>query len=112
MQRIRLLVATFASFSLAACASTLYEGRLAWGDGWRQARVTAIGEGANFKNKVAKNCTLPLPSDQRYVTVRLGLSGRGLWRTVPIPTESSWGEGDRVYINVLDCSASLVPRSN
>lgn len=110
MKRIGLLLIPLVGLLLAGCANSLYEGRYAWGDGWRLGRITATGVGAGFQNKLAKNCTAPLSVDQRFVTVRLGESGRGFWRTVPIPTKSSWSVGDWLYINVLDCSAPLTPR--
>ena len=104
------LVIAIAGLSLTGCANDLYEGRYAWSDGWRLGRITETGVGLDFQKGLAKNCNATLPADQRFAIVRLG-SGRGFWRTVPIPSDASWKENDALYINVLDCKAPLIPRS-
>jgi len=106
------LLVSIAGLSVAGSANGSLDGRYTWGVGWRLGRITAIGVGSDFQEKLAKNCNATLPADQRFAKVRLGGSGHGFWRTVPIQSDAPWRENDGLYINVLDCDAPLIPRLN
>lgn len=102
------------SLLVAGCASSIYEGRYAWGDGWRQGKVTAVGEGPVFAKELAKNCKVDSerPSaSQRYATIRYTRMSRSSWRIVPVATDAHWKVDDLLYVNVLDCKVVLQART-
>lgn len=110
MKKLRLLIsAVFFTFALAGCASSVYEGRYAWGDGWREGEITAV----EAVGEVKKECMGAVSSsaEQRFVTIRYIRMGRNAWRTVPIPAEAPWKIGDLLYINVVDCKVGLQSRA-
>lgn len=122
MKKLFLLLTT--ALGLAGCASSVYEGRYAWDDGWRQGTVAAVGIGPKFSERVAKNCAADQngsSTSQRYLTVRILtfqiLTGRGSrmengeWRTVPISADARWKIDDPLYVNVSNCKIALQPRA-
>ena len=98
---------------LSGCANTVYEGRLSWQDGWRVGTVIAVGEGAIFADKLAKNCkNMLVTQSTRYATISYRpVTGR-IWLTVPIPVDSPLKLDDSVVVNVLDCSNRVERRSS
>ena len=109
------MVALVAAAVLSGCATQRDSdgGRFAWQDGWRMSTVIAVGEGAVFADKLAKNCkNMPVTPATRYATISYRpVSGR-IWFTVPIPIDSPLKPGDFVVVNVLDCSKRVEPRSS
>lgn len=108
-------VVLLAAGFLSGCANTVYEGRFSWENGWRQGRVTAVGDGPIFAEKHANSCknakSAPLQS-VRYVTITYRpVTGRA-WITVPVPENASLKSDDLVYVNVFDCSKRVEPRSS
>ena len=120
---LALMLASIVSLVISGCASSVYQGKYAWDDGWRQGKVTAVGTGVPFAEKVGGNCTKEgafLPQ-QRYATIRYTMGSRGSWRkvpiasneisrTVPIASDSHWKVNDLLYINISDCKADLQAR--
>ena len=110
MKKLRLLIsAVFFTFILAGCASSVYEGRYPWGDGWREGEITAV----EAVGEVKKECTgaVSPSAEQRFVTIRYSRMGRSAWRTVQTSVDANWKIGDLLYINVSDCSAGLQSRA-
>ena len=104
-----------ASALLSGCATQREsnEGQFSWQDGWRMGTVIAVGEGAVFADKLAKNCkNMPATQSTRYATISYKpVTGR-IWLTVPIPADSSLKPNDFVVVNVLDCSKRVERRSS
>jgi hypothetical protein len=91
---------------LSGCANPIYEGRLAWEDGWREGVVTSVGGGSAFTEKLSSNCknvnTSALQST-RYATItHKPVTGR-VWLTVPVAEDVPLKPNDLVYVNVFDC---------
>jgi len=113
--RFGLITVLLLSLMATGCASGIvYEGGYAFSDGWRPGRVTAVGEGAVFTENLHENCKAEnqQPSAiQRYVTLRYTRAGHLARRSFPIAKDASWKVDDLVYVNVMDCKASLQVRT-
>jgi outer membrane murein-binding lipoprotein Lpp len=100
---------------IAGCANPIYDGRLAWEDGWREGTVTAVGEGSAFAEKLSSNCKNVNASalqSARYATItHKPVTGR-VWLTVPITSDASVKINDLVYVNVRDCSKRVERRKD
>ncbi|MDO9167418.1 MAG: hypothetical protein Q7U13_15055 [Rhodoferax sp.] len=99
---------------LSGCASSLYEGRLSWEDGWREGKITEVGQGATMAETLAENCRfVPLIRSEgvQYVTIQYRNNSRPVWRTVPTPADSHWKVNDLVYVNPKDCSSPVERRA-
>lgn len=112
---LRIAAVLIASALLSGCATQREsnEGRFSWNDGWRMGTVIAVGEGAIFTDKLAKNCkNMPVTQSTRYATISYRpVTGR-IWLTVPIPVDSPLKADDFVVVNVLDCSKRVEARSS
>lgn len=102
-----------ASGLLSGCASSSTGGRFLWQDGWRKGTVTAVGDGAVFAEKLAKDCKNTQSSQSqstRYATIVYRPTNLRVWLTVPISADASIKPDDSVYVNVLDCSKRVERR--
>lgn len=99
-----------AAGTVAGCASTMYEGRLAWEDGWRKGAVTELGEGVAMTERMTEACRPPATTSttaQRYATIKYRRDRRYSWRTVAIPPDARLAIGDVVYVNAGDCMVPI-----
>lgn len=102
-----------ASALLSGCASSSNAGRFSWQDGWREGTVTAVGEGAFFEEKLAKECNNSQSlKSTRYATITYKPTTGRVWLTLPISADFSIKPNDPVYVNVLDCSKRVERRSS
>ncbi len=115
MKKVALFFAmAFFAFSLIGCANNIYEERYAWNDGWREGKVEAVGVGPELATEATKDCPTmdgTTQGSERYATIEYKKMGRSAWRTIPIPAESLWKNGDLLYFNLLNCNIPLQPRS-
>jgi hypothetical protein len=97
-----------AATALAACSSTVYEGKYAFKDGWRRATVVSVVAGEALQRRSYWRCTKKLEParlrERTYVVVWY-VAGR---TKEYFAVEASGGEstlqpGERVYVNVWDC---------
>lgn len=117
MIRVRLLSAILAGLAATGCASSVYEGKYAWVDGWRKATVVRVGPASELGGRHTYDCRFTLkpeqfspsdsfvvvsfadPSRQRRAVIRLAA-------TAPDPMP-----GELVYANVRCDKAPLESRS-
>lgn len=107
--------ATFlAALSLAACA-TVYDGKYQYAQGWREATVVSMLQGAAIENPRFWECTREVPEAQRAATNYVLLSFRGVYRpqrrVVPVPADLSLTVGERVYLNLAVCEQAIAKRT-
>jgi hypothetical protein len=99
---------------LAACANFSDDNNLAWDKGWRKGKVTAVGDGAPFVNKLEESCKAVSASQQpqtRYATIRYRSNSSPAWRTVPIPQGVAWKKDDDIFINIRTCEVKRDQRA-
>ena len=115
--RLHLAVALLAALAATGCASSVYEGKYAWDDGWRKAKVVRVSQASELGSRHFADCRYKLDRSQatptdRFVVVsfadmntqRLGVLPVAATGPDPIP-------GETVYANVRRCDkAPLVPR--
>jgi hypothetical protein len=98
---------------LSGCASSVYEGKYAWDDGWREAKVLRIAAGSELGGRHTHDCRYKksaVPS-QRYAEVAVRMAGKDRRAVVPVADDTRLATGDAVYANVRECTAStIVPR--
>jgi hypothetical protein len=101
-----------AALLVAGCATT-DEGPYRWSEGWRQARVERLVQGAGIENPRFWRCTRHTAVEERSKNVYALLSYRDMHhkrhRMVPISDGLAVGPGDNVYANISRCADSLVP---
>lgn len=101
------------AFWLTACA-TVYEGKYQFAQGWREATVVGMLQGAAIENPRFWECTRKVPEAQRAATDYVLLSYRGVRRperrVVPVPANVSLAVGERVYLNLAVCEQAIAQR--
>jgi hypothetical protein len=100
-----------AAFSIAGCASTPDDVAVK-SSGWREGWIHAIVAGKDFnKNATGSECVATLSSEQiaanRFAVVRYHVWRKSRPRTVLMPESSDLQVGDKVRINIDDCTASI-----
>ena len=98
---------------LAGGCATLYEGKYAFGDGWREARVTQVAEGRSLSRGATFDCRKrsPVKDGEFFARVEYSFSARvKLTYIVPVRDASAIQANDLVYAKVGDCGVALVPR--
>src|ERR1700674_398060 len=108
---LRLLLPGLLCLVWTACAS---QGANPLDDSnWREGRVTRVAPGSELKNLAVRECVAPLDPEviarSRFAVVRYWGGRWQNFRTVRLPTGSTIKADDAVRINVVDCSAPLVP---
>ncbi len=102
-----------AALSLSACA-TVYEGKYQFAQGWREATIVGMLQGAAIENPRFWECTRKVPEAQRAATDYVLLSYRGVQRPgrriVPVPANLSLSVGERVYLNLAACEQAIAKR--
>lgn len=103
------------AFALLAggCAAP-YEGTYAFGDGWREARVTEVAEGQRISRGATADCRKKTTwrAGDSFARVEYSFSARlKLTYITGVHDASDFRSGDKVYANIRDCSAPIVPRS-
>lgn len=103
----RVCVPVLFAMLTASCANPVYLGRLPWAEGWREGRVTAVGEGQRFARLVESRCEGPLPKSgqpPRYVSMTFErLSRPRIW-TVEIHQDLAVQVGQIAYANIRTCA--------
>lgn len=111
-----LLPASGAAVLVVAGCATTDEGPYPRSDGWRQARVERVVQGAEVKNPRFWKCTRRMSPEETSKRVYALVSYRDMHhkrrRMAPLPKGVTVRAGDDVYANISRCSDSLVPASN
>lgn len=112
--RYRVVVCLLALFLLSGCASSVYEGRYAWDEGWREAKVVRLGAGSELGGRHSTDCRYSDAQRARLTDRFAVLSYRHVGRerraVVPAPLAEQLHPGERVYANIRECVASTVVR--
>lgn len=117
MIRMRLAIALLGVLAATGCASSVYEGKYAWEDGWRKAKVVRVSQASELGSRHFSDCRFKLdrsqfsPSD-RFVVVSFADMNRQQLGVLPVSASGSDPmPGETVYANVRRCDkAQLVPR--
>ncbi|MCL4690062.1 MAG: hypothetical protein KJ007_15980 [Burkholderiales bacterium] len=113
MSAMKTIAVVVAAGLMGGCASTVYQGRLPWSDGWRKGVVIAVGAGATLAKEMSTSCRsafADLRSDSPLATIKYRRDRRYAWRTVPVPPDAGLKVGDAVYVNAVDCAAPIERR--
>ena len=97
---------------LCGCADVVFENQFSWYAGWREGTVDQVGEGQEFVRKLTEECKSIIaasPASYRFATIRYSVVNRPRRWTALVSKDSSLQVGDRVYVNVRDCTAQVVP---
>ncbi len=96
---------------LTGCASTVYEGKYAWSDGWRKAAVVAVQTVTEMERPLFYTCVRSATPEQlasaRFAIVKYRQVSRTQWRAVPLQAADKVSSGDVVYVKVDDCTAPI-----
>jgi hypothetical protein len=115
VRAVRAAVGVAAAASLAGCASSVYEGKYDWRDGWRAAEVVRVQTAAEMERPRFYECVRKASPEQlantRFAVVKYRAMSRTRWRAVPLPPGSRVAAGDRVYVDVGNCGATVADRN-
>ncbi|MBL0422534.1 hypothetical protein JI739_19465 [Ramlibacter sp. AW1] len=106
-----------AALAVSGCASSVYEGKYAWHDGWRKGKVVRVAEASQLGGRHAMDCRYKMGPQElagtRFAVVAVRGAGRTTRAVVPLAAGSPEpASGDLVYANVRTCNASgLLTRS-
>lgn len=99
---------------LAGCATNFaYEGKYARADGWREGTVLQIAPAGAIPRGSFRDCRTgaDAASETPFVVVSFYRNSRYYTRITKLPVDAQLEVGDKVYVNIDDCTASL-PRRN
>jgi hypothetical protein len=104
--------ACFAILGAAGCAST-DDGLYRFSDGWREARIERILQGADIEEPSLWSCTRHTSAEERSqrsyaVVVYRGTRHKRRY-LVEIERQSSMAVGDAVYANTSKCVGAIAP---
>lgn len=98
---------------LAGGCATPFDGKYAFGEGWREARVTEVERGDSISQGATTDCRkfAPWQPGDFFARVEYRFSLRvKLTYIVRIRDGKEFKAGDLVYANVRDCGAALAGR--
>jgi hypothetical protein len=106
--------ALIAGTLLSGCASTVYEGKYDWADGWRAAEVVEVTTAAEMERprfyECVRKATLQQAESGKFVVVKYRQMSRSQRRAIPLQPSQSFAPGDTVYVKAGDCGTPLVTR--
>jgi hypothetical protein len=112
----RLAAGALCMLALAGCASTTYEGKYAWSDGWRKAQVVSVQTAAEMERPRFYTCVRNASPGQlasvRFAVVKYRQIRRTHQYAVPLQPDARVAAGDAVYVKAGDCKAPLVERAS
>jgi hypothetical protein len=95
---------------LSGCA-TIYEGRYAFSDGWRKARVEEVGTASALRAVALSDCRRTATAEQLATGTFAFLSyadfGHLRRRIVALPDHTRFEAGDAVYVKLRSCSGDV-----
>ncbi|MGJ7499409.1 hypothetical protein ACSFBF_03525 [Variovorax sp. ZT5P49] len=98
---------------LSGCA-TIYEGRYAFNDGWRKARVEEVGTASTLRGAAPSDCRSTATTEQLTTGTFALLSYADLGhlrrRIVALPARTRFEAGDAVYVKLRSCSGDVAPQ--
>lgn len=117
MMNRRIAAALLFAAAASGCASSVYEGKHAWDEGWRRAVVVKVGQASELGGRHSSDCRYKLTPEQvasfnRFVVVSFLEMSRQRRGVLPIAANAPEPKpGDLVYANVLLCDqGGLEPR--
>lgn len=100
---------------VTGCA-TAYEGTYHFSEGWREAIVVEIAEASNISKSGAMDCRKRLGAEgarHKFARVYYSFSAaRRIHAVVPVEDPDRVAVGDKVYINIRECHAAVLPRNH
>lgn len=108
--RIAIALIALALLTTTGCAA-VYDGRLAWRDGWREATVTEVNRGDRLSRGATTDCRTRLPhvspGEATFARVTYRPSRVRLGVIVPIAPGLAVHAGDTVFINIRTCKLEI-----
>ena len=98
----------------SACADITYEGKYAYSDGWRRGKVVEIAAGDHVTDSPRHDCRKQLGADAAnhgLFAVVSYFGNRWVSAITSVPSDTSFKPGDAVYVNITDCRATLMSRT-
>jgi hypothetical protein len=93
--------------SLAGCAAPVYEGKYAYADGWRLAKVTQVGNGYALIANSTRDCREELPPEKvarrKFARVTFTSARNFHADIVPVAPGSPVEEDGQAYVNMDRC---------
>ena len=103
----------FIPIFMSACASSVYEGKYSWDDGWRMGRITEIGPYSSTKHHASDTCAKSLRenADDKIAIIEYQAGRYRGWAILKQAEDANSKIGDLVYVNIKACDLPLVARS-
>jgi hypothetical protein len=102
------VAAVLAALALGGCATTVYEGKYDWGEGWRKAKVVQVQTAAEMARPAFYTCVRNASAEQRarerFAVVEYRRTSRTLRHAALVRPGDQVGVGDTVYVDVDDCA--------
>lgn len=116
------LIAAVSLALLSACSIAPYEGKYRHEDGWRKARVQAVGSLERLESAYGYTCPQAEKADKKTPVVVVNYQGSGRQRTQlmllldkPYQKEKTdkadFKVDDLVYANIKQCAEPMIPRA-
>ena len=102
------LSALLLALAATGCASSVYEGRYAWADGWREGKVVSVKQPREVGSRHSFDCRYKMNPQavetSWFAIVAVWDAGRTKRAVVPVADGSTWPTAeDLVYVNVRTC---------
>jgi hypothetical protein len=112
----RLAAGALCILALAGCASSPYEGKYAWSEGWRKAEVVSVQTAAEMERPRFYSCVRTASPGQlataRFAVVKYREIPRTQQYAVLLQPDVKVAVGDAVYVKAGDCKTPLVQRAS
>ncbi|MBK8070980.1 MAG: hypothetical protein IPK34_02710 [Ramlibacter sp.] len=100
---------------LASGCSTIYAGKYAFEDGWREGTIVSVGSAGSIAEPQFSDCRKRMTAEQlsvsQFALVKFQHLRHPQRRVVPLAGGTpSLRNSDEVYMNVDDCTIALVKR--
>lgn len=104
-----------AMLALVSGCSTLYEGKYAFGEGWRKGRVVQITRRSAIAPSNYWQCVREAPTielnESSYALLAYSGYGRARQRLVPVPQSLDLRENEAVYVNLGRCEDAIAKQA-
>lgn len=115
-QRTCALAAGMALLALSGCATTPYEGKYAWSEGWRKAEAVAVQTAGEMRRPSFHTCVRNASPEQisttKFAIVKYRQVSRTHTRAVPLQPADQVAPGQAVYVKVDDCTTPIAAASS
>ncbi|WP_159273345.1 hypothetical protein [Variovorax boronicumulans] len=115
-KRCRALSALVCALGVLSGCATIYEGKYAFNDGWRKARVEEVGTASALRGTALSDCRNTATPEQletgSFALLSYADFGHLRRRIVALPAHTRFEAGDATYVKLRSCSGDVMPQAH